>query len=265
MQFKKNVIDKNGKEKEIKIDCTDLLILRWFVDFYPKMMKVEIEGVQYAWVKYQRILGDLPLLDIKKQALFDRLKKMCEFKILKHKTIKVDGTFSYYGFGEMYDCLIDTDSSQTSEGEYSTNEGIDSQLHKGKYSTNEQINSSIKDQSIKDSSIKDIKYIVDYLNEKAGTKYRASTPTTQNLLKALLTGKNPFTVEDCILVIDKQCAKWKGTEWEQYLRPSTLFGKKFENYLNAKNNAPNTPQQKDANRIRTAEEYRQGQEGEDYF
>ena len=36
------------------------------------------------------------------------------------------------------------------------------------------------------------------------------------------------------MVIDKQCEKWKGTEWEQYLRPATLFGAKFENYLNAK-------------------------------
>lgn len=144
LSFKKTVSVKKGKievEKEIRIDCTDLLILRWFVDFYPKMMKVEIDGSQYAWVQYQKILQDLPLLDIKKQAMFDRLQKMCEFNILKHKTVKVNGTFSYYGFGEMYSSLIDTDCSQTD---------------KGVYSTNEQIDSSIKDSSINDSSFKDI-------------------------------------------------------------------------------------------------------------
>ena len=86
LNFRKTVVDKNGSEKEIKVDCIDLLILRWFVDFYPKMIKIEIEGEQYAWVKYQSILEDLPLLDIKKQALFDRLKKLCAFDILKHKT-----------------------------------------------------------------------------------------------------------------------------------------------------------------------------------
>lgn len=156
VKFKKIVLDKNDKEKEIRIDCTDLLILRWFVDFYPKMMKVEIEGVQYAWVQYQKILQDLPLLDIKKQALFDRLQKLCEFKILKHKTVKVNGTFSYYGFGEMYGVLIDTEYSQIQEGEYSTNEGVCIQPSKGEYSTNEQINNSIKDTSSKnDKSIKD--------------------------------------------------------------------------------------------------------------
>lgn len=79
-----------------------------------------------------------------------------------------------------------------------------------------------------------IKYIVEYLNEKAGTKYRYTTSATQKLLKGLLTGKNPYSVEDCISVIDKMCANWLGTEWEKYLRPSTLFGPKFENYLNTK-------------------------------
>ena len=151
LQFKKIVSDKSGKEKEIKVDCTDLLILRWFVDFYPKMTKVEIDGSQYAWVQYQKILQDLPLLDIKKQALFDRFQKMCEFEILTHKTIKAGGSFSYYGFGKMYSALIDTESSQISKGNYSTNEGVSSQIHKGDYSTNEQINKSIKDKSIIDN------------------------------------------------------------------------------------------------------------------
>jgi hypothetical protein len=157
LKFKKNVLDKNGKEKEIKIDSTDLLILRWFVDFYPKMMKVEIEGIQYAWVQYQKILQDLPLLDIKKQALFDRFKKMCEFEILTHKTVKVNGTFSYYGFGCAYGSLIDTENSQISKGVYSTNEGVNSKLNKGNELTNEQINTSIKDTSIIDNSIKERK------------------------------------------------------------------------------------------------------------
>lgn len=35
-------------------------------------------------------------------------------------------------------------------------------------------------------------------------------------------------------VIDKMCGKWKGdAKMEDYLRPSTLFGPKFEGYLNA--------------------------------
>lgn len=77
----------------------------------------------------------------------------------------------------------------------------------------------------------DIKYIVEYLNEKTGKSFKANTSATQKHIKARLA--EGFTLEDFKKVIDNQCAKWKGSDWEQYLRPSTLFGTKFENYLNS--------------------------------
>ena len=76
------------------------------------------------------------------------------------------------------------------------------------------------------------KHIVDYLNEKVGTHYRATNKTTQKHINARL--KEGYTYDDFKIVIDKKCAEWKGTSMEQYLRPETLFGTKFENYLNAK-------------------------------
>lgn len=76
--------------------------------------------------------------------------------------------------------------------------------------------------------------IIDYLNEKAEKKYRANNKVTQKHINARL--KEGYTVEDFKSVIDKKCAEWKNTEMEQYLRPETLFGTKFEGYLNAKIN-----------------------------
>jgi hypothetical protein len=43
-----------------------------------------------------------------------------------------------------------------------------------------------------------------------------------------------FTLEDFKTVIDKKAKSWMGTEWQKYLRPETLFGTKFEGYLNEK-------------------------------
>lgn len=74
--------------------------------------------------------------------------------------------------------------------------------------------------------------VIDHLNEKAGTKYRATTPKTQTVIRARLA--EGFTLDDFKTVIDKQCAAWRNTQWEKYLRPETLFGTKFEGYLNAK-------------------------------
>ena len=74
------------------------------------------------------------------------------------------------------------------------------------------------------------KEVVSYLNEKAGTAYRAGAKDTQSHIRARF--EDGFTIEDFRTVIDKKCAEWKGTEMEKYLRPATLFGTKFESYLN---------------------------------
>lgn len=90
---------------------------------------------------------------------------------------------------------------------------------------------AVSEEDKEEDKKKDVKYIVEYLNEKTGKSFKANTQATQKHIKARFA--EGFTVEDFKKVIDNQVARWKGTEWEQYLRPSTLFGTKFENYLNS--------------------------------
>lgn len=89
--------------------------------------------------------------------------------------------------------------------------------------------------------------VVDYLNGKAGTHYRAGVAKTQSLIKA--RANEGFTEADFRTVIDKKCADWIGTEYEQYIRPQTLFGTKFESYLNGVpyNNRCQTQKKRPAN------------------
>ena len=77
---------------------------------------------------------------------------------------------------------------------------------------------------------------VDYLNEKAGTKYKSSSKNTTKHIKARLN--DGYTLEDFKNVIDKKCSEWLNTDMEKYLCPDTLFGSKFEKYLNQKINGP---------------------------
>ena len=80
---------------------------------------------------------------------------------------------------------------------------------------------------------KDIVEIVDYLNQVCTTNYRSSSKKTQSLINA--RKKEGFTVQDFKTVIDKKNKEWSGNkEMQQYLRPETLFGTKFESYLNQK-------------------------------
>jgi uncharacterized phage protein (TIGR02220 family) len=80
------------------------------------------------------------------------------------------------------------------------------------------------------SSSSTIAEIVDYLNSKANKNYRASTRKTKSLINARMN--EGFTVDDFKKVIDNKTAEWLDTKMEQYLRPETLFGTKFESYLN---------------------------------
>lgn len=81
------------------------------------------------------------------------------------------------------------------------------------------------------NNIKEVEEIVNYLNEKTGSKYRTGNENTKKSINGRLS--EGFTVEDFKTVIDSQVARWTGTEYEQYLTPNTLFSpSKFEKYLN---------------------------------
>lgn len=74
--------------------------------------------------------------------------------------------------------------------------------------------------------------IVDYLNEKAGTNYRTTGAKTKSLIRARIA--EGFTEDSFRTVIDHKCGEWlSDPKMRGFLRPETLFGTKFESYLNA--------------------------------
>lgn len=85
--------------------------------------------------------------------------------------------------------------------------------------------------------------IVNYLNQRIGSQYKHTTKKTRALIKA--RWNEGFRLEDFQTVIDKKANEWIGTDMQKYLRPETLFGNKFEGYLNQ----PNRTGTKQAKRI----------------
>ena len=74
------------------------------------------------------------------------------------------------------------------------------------------------------------KEVISYLNLKAKKNFKVDTASHQKFIKARL--KEGYVLEDFKKVVDIMVTKWKGTEYEQYLQPQTLFGNKMDNYLN---------------------------------
>ncbi|MBV5191131.1 conserved phage C-terminal domain-containing protein [Staphylococcus chromogenes] len=72
--------------------------------------------------------------------------------------------------------------------------------------------------------------VIDYLNQQTGKHYKPTTKKNQTVIRARTD--EGFNIDDFKKVIDNKVSEWKGTDMEKYLRPETLFGTKFEGYLN---------------------------------
>lgn len=97
-----------------------------------------------------------------------------------------------------------------------------------------------------------INNIVSFLNDTAGTSFKSSSAKTRSLISARLN--EGFSQEDFEKVIRTKTEEWKNTDMEKYLRPVTLFGTKFESYLNQKPQVSSLPFWYNPEPIRMTEE-----------
>ena len=73
--------------------------------------------------------------------------------------------------------------------------------------------------------------LISYLNEKAGTNYNVTAAVVRRIWELMDAG---YTADDMKSVIDKKVSEWKDSDkMRGYLRPRTLFGDKFEEYVSA--------------------------------
>ena len=183
-----------------------------------KTMKVEITTSQIA--------TGIKIIDLTERIINTELKKMIEAGFIKLIKKGSKGNFS------IYQIIKTSEISVTNAYVIGNSKDSNSNALEGDGVTNAYLigNPNSKNKE-KENNI--YSEIIKYLNEKANTNYRVSTKNTQSFINARL--KEGFTVEDFKKVIDVKAKSWVGTDFEKYLRPSTLFGTKFENYLNEAN------------------------------
>lgn len=94
------------------------------------------------------------------------------------------------------------------------------------------LSSKLDDTSSKNDVIP-YKLIIDLLNKVSGKNYRSATQKTRSLIKA--RWNEGFRFNDFKHVILVKTQEWlNDPEMNKFIRPETLFGTKFENYLNQK-------------------------------
>jgi uncharacterized phage protein (TIGR02220 family) len=75
-----------------------------------------------------------------------------------------------------------------------------------------------------------IQHIIDYLNQQTNRAYTNKAKDAVRAINARIS--EGHKLEHFKKVIDIKTKQWMGTEFENYLRPITLFGTKFNSYIN---------------------------------
>jgi len=215
-----------------KLDMDKLLILRYLVDFShtKKMTKTTVEGREFYWVNYDSMIEALPILSIKKDTVYRKLKEMVATGVLTHHTIKNAGIYSFYGFGENYPELI----GEKSEGSDKNPEGYGEKSVTHTDKNPEQKINLLKDTSIKDNNKnkqkadnQDLTKYLDYIK----TKFNKEV-TDKNILQDLEKIIKDNSLDDLILVTEHIL----NDEWHKKEKCATIatiarttkFGAKLE-------------------------------------
>jgi uncharacterized phage protein (TIGR02220 family) len=111
-------------------------------------------------------------------------------------------------------------------GKYNSNSSNKTKVNEIK-EKKRKVNKSVVEQRVIPQIAHDV---INYLNLKADKRFSSSSSRTVELINARCRDK--YTLKDFKHVIDVKIADWSGGEYEKFIRPSTLFGNKFENYVN---------------------------------
>ena len=101
-----------NQEKILKYNLSleDLLLLDYVWDMIasPTMQHIVDNGIPYVWLMHDRILADLPILNISNRSLINYLNKLKSLGLLDVKTIHSEtlrGSKSYYAITEKCEAL----------------------------------------------------------------------------------------------------------------------------------------------------------------
>ncbi|WFO45996.1 conserved phage C-terminal domain-containing protein [Bacillus pumilus] len=168
------------------------------------------------WPKYNLNKGGKPILD----CVTKELKEVKDKSLMSVLYPKIENT----NIRELFERYADDTLNDTS-----TTSG---QKEKEKEKEKKDILSGnpTDDPKTQESEIP-FKLIVDLLNKVTGKSFRHSSAATQRLIKA--RWNDGFRFEDFKTVILTKTNQWlKDDKMNKYLQPTTLFGTKFEGYLN---------------------------------
>ncbi len=188
---------------------------------------VIVDSEAYYHVSRNLVIEELPLFYDKPDTVYRHLKDLSEKGLIEYKKEGKKDIIKLTEKGK------DWNSKKLgNESELESEFGNESEKTRNEIRKGSDLNPTYNNNNIHNEINNNIySQIIDYLNEKTNKNFRSNISKTQKLIQAR-TSEN-FTVEDFKKVIDIKTQEWlKDSTMSKYLRPETLFGSKFESYLN---------------------------------
>ena len=221
----------NQKCMEWELNATQGVLIALLYEANAWANEEIIDDKTYYFVSRNLILKELPMFFEKADTVYRNLKVLAEKGIIEYIKHKGMDLIRLTEKGKSWNFI---ESCSEKSLNFNNNSEKNPNEFGKKSENNSEKNPTYKDTNIqKDINNKNIySDAVEYLNLKAGTKYKYNSKNTTRHIQARIN--EGYTLEDFKTVIDKKCSEWLNTDMEKYLCPETLFGSKFEKYLNQK-------------------------------
>lgn len=172
------------------------------------------------------------LYEVVKETISRRISNLNKYGYLKIEIIKNGNEVKQRKMYPLAQSSIPIDVKINTPIDNSVNTPIDANVKENNTSINNTSNNNINRINTLSGNLTAYPYkdVIDYLNQQTGKNYKSTTKKNQTVIRARTD--EGFSLDDFKRVIDNKVAEWKGTNMEKYLRPETLFGTKFEGYLN---------------------------------
>ena len=105
-------------ENGLDIDIIEASILNFIIEFSKSeaIQKIEENGVVYFWISYEKVCSELPILKLKKDSVYRRIKKLCEVGLLEQYGKGKELGKSFFALTKECEKLNFTDIGKLSEG-----------------------------------------------------------------------------------------------------------------------------------------------------
>lgn len=172
------------------------------------------------------------LYEVVKETISRRISNLNKYGYLKIEIIKNGNEVKQRKMYPLTQSSIPIDLKINTPIDNSVNTPIDGNVKENNTSINNTSNNNINRINTLSGNPTAYPYkdVINYLNQQTGKNYKSTTKKNQTVIRARTD--EGFSLDDFKRVIDNKVAEWKGTNMEKYLRPETLFGTKFEGYLN---------------------------------